>query len=48
MKGLNDEIITHAKALIEQLSHEIVPIHNNIYLLTIYIREKYGIEILPL
>ena len=29
MKGLNDELITPTKASIEQLSHEIVPIHNN-------------------
>ena len=29
MKGLNDEIITPADASIEQLSHEIVPVHNN-------------------
>ena len=29
MKGLNDELITPAEASIEQLSHEIVPVHNN-------------------
>ena len=29
VKGLNDELITPAKASIEQLSHEIVPVHNN-------------------
>ena len=29
MKGLNDEIITPAEASIEQLSHEIVLVHNN-------------------
>ena len=29
MKGLNDELITLAKASIEQLSHEIVSVHNN-------------------
>ena len=29
VKGLNDELITHAKASIGQLSHEIVPVHNN-------------------
>ena len=58
VKGLNDKIITPVKASIEQLSHEIVPVYNNkdiyihiyiyIYILIIYIREKYGIEILPL
>ena len=50
MKGLNDELITPAEALIEQLSHEIVPVHNNeeISINYIHIREKYGIEILPL
>ena len=30
MKGLNDELITLAEASIEQLSHEIVPVHNNV------------------
>ena len=29
VKGLNGELITPAKASIEQLSHEIVPVHNN-------------------
>ena len=29
MKGLNDELITPAEASIEQLSHEIVSVHNN-------------------
>ena len=29
VKGLNDEIITPTEASIEQLSHEIVPVHNN-------------------
>ena len=29
MQGLNDELITLAKASIEQLSHEIVLVHNN-------------------
>ena len=29
MKGLNDELITPAEALIEQLSHEIVLVNNN-------------------
>ena len=29
MKGLNDELITPAEALIEQLYHEIVSVHNN-------------------
>ena len=29
VKGLNDELITPAEASIEQLSHEIVPVHNN-------------------
>ena len=29
MKGLNDEIITPTEALIEQLSHAIVSVHNN-------------------
>ena len=29
VKGLNDELITPTEASIEQLSHEIVPIHNN-------------------
>ena len=29
MKGLNDELITPEEASIEQLSHDIVPIHNN-------------------
>ena len=29
MKGLNDELITPAEALIEQLSHEIVQVYNN-------------------
>ena len=29
VKGLNDGLITTAKASIEQLSHEIVPVHNN-------------------
>ena len=29
VKGLNDELTTHAKASIEQLSHEIVSMHNN-------------------
>ena len=49
VKGLNDELITPAKASTEQLSHEIVPVHTmKRYLLIIYIREKYGIEILPL
>ena len=48
VKGLNDELITLVEASIEQLSHEIVPKHNNEDLLIIYIREKYGIEILPL
>ena len=49
VKGLNDELITPAKASTEKLSHEIVPVHTmKRYLLIIYIREKYGIEILPL
>ena len=29
VKGLNDELITPTKGLIEQLSHEIVLVHNN-------------------
>ena len=29
MKGLNDELITSAETSIEQLSHEIVLVHNN-------------------
>ena len=29
MKGLNNELITPAEASIEQLSHEIIPVHNN-------------------
>ena len=29
VKGFNDELITLAEASIEQLSHEIVPVHNN-------------------
>ena len=29
MKGLNDELITSAEISIEQLSHEIVSVHNN-------------------
>ena len=29
VKGLNDELIILAEASIEQLSHEIVPVHNN-------------------
>ena len=29
MKGLNDELITPVEASIEQLSHELVSIHNN-------------------
>ena len=29
MKGLNDELITPSEASIEQLSHEIVSVHNN-------------------
>ena len=29
MKGLNDELITSIEASIEELSHEIVPVHNN-------------------
>ena len=29
VKGLNNELITPAKASIEQLSHGIVPVHNN-------------------
>ena len=29
MKGLNDELITPIEASIEQLSQEIVPVHNN-------------------
>ena len=29
MKGLHNEIITHVEASIEQLSHGIVPVHNN-------------------
>ena len=29
VKGLDDELITPLEASIEQLSHEIVPVHNN-------------------
>ena len=29
VKGLNNELITSVKASIEQLSHDIVPVHNN-------------------
>ena len=29
MKGLNDELIIPTEALIEQLSHEILLVHNN-------------------
>ena len=29
VKGLNDELIILAEASIEQLSHEIIPVHNN-------------------
>ena len=29
VKGLNDELITPTESSIEQLSHEIVPVHNN-------------------
>ena len=39
MKGLNDELITLAKASIEQLSHEIVSVHNNEELSINYIRK---------
>ena len=30
LKGLNDELITPTKASIEQLSHGIIPVHNNV------------------
>ena len=29
MKGLHDELITPVETTIEQLSHKIVPVHNN-------------------
>ena len=29
VKGLNNEITNPTKASIEQLSHEIIPVHNN-------------------
>ena len=49
MKGLNDELITSIEASIEQLSHQIVPVHNNEEISINYIHKgKYRIEILPL
>ena len=49
VKGLNDELRTPAEASIEQLSHEIIPIHNNEEISINYIHKgKIWIEILPL
>ena len=40
VKGLNDELIIPAEASIEQLSHEIVPVHNNEEIYINYIHKE--------
>ena len=49
VKGLNDELITPAEASIEQLSHEMVLVHNNEEISINYIHKgKIWDQILPL
>ena len=47
VKGLHGEIITPAEASIEQLSHEIVPVHNNEEIFINHIHKNMGSKYYP-